>query len=236
MRRLIPLLALIAAGCSGGGSPSAPAPNNPTPPPAQSFTLSGRVSETVPTASTRIPGALLTIADGPHAGRTATADGNGEYSFGALTPAGFTVRATAPGYLEASRGVNLTSSLTENFELLPVPQTVTTTRDESVSGGDPCSGGPDTFGDGCKQYALNLHHSGTIHAVVTWQDSDTWLWLELYRAGTDSLIARASSSRIFGLRQELSTNASGRAQYIIRVRYALGARTTPFSLTVTRPN
>jgi hypothetical protein len=93
-----------------------------------------------------------------------------------------------------------------------------------------------TFGDGCKQYTLDVHHPGTIQAVVTRSDRDTWLWLELWRASDGQTIASASQSRVGALRQELSTTAVAGTRYVIRVRYALAARMTPFTLTVSRPS
>jgi hypothetical protein len=115
-----------------------------------------------------------------------------------------------------------------------VPQMTTSTRNESISGGDACSG-PDAS-DPCKQYTVSLHHTGVVNGTLTWEDRDTWLWLELYGASDGERVTRASSSRVNGLRQEVSINGAAHTQYIVRVRWALGARITPFSLTVTRPN
>src|SRR5262245_3991436 len=81
---------LLAAGCTGNQpsasivSPTAPtAVPSPTPtPPApgsNTLTLSGRVTETAPTTSTGVAGAVLRILDGAAAGRSTAADPQGYY-------------------------------------------------------------------------------------------------------------------------------------------------------------
>ena len=231
MRRVLVGAALIAAGCGGGSS----SPTTPTPPVARTFTLSGTVSESAPTTATKISGATVTFTDGSNAGKNATTDSSGNFSITGLQGGGFTVRVSANGYSDTSSPVTLTADATLNPQLDPSPRTVTSSRDDSVSGGDTCTG-PSSNGDGCKQYNLDVHNAGTIDASLTWSDRDTWLWLELYKMPEGQQLASASSSRINGLTQHLSVNVSGHSQYWIRIRYALGARITPFSTTVSRPN
>jgi hypothetical protein len=230
-------LAVAVGGCGGGSSsPTSPTPSTSTPPSASTFTLGGTVTETAPTTNVTIPGATLRIVDGPNAGKTATADANGAFQFAGLARAGFTVEATADGYVTGSKGVTLNGNLTLALALDPSPKILTSSRNETVSGGDTCVGGPSTYGDGCKQYSMDVHHAGTISGTLSWEDRDTWLWLELYRASDGQMLAQAESSRINGLHQDVSVNVPGHERYIVRIRYVLGSRITPFSSTFSRPN
>ncbi len=118
-RSCVVLLVALASAC--GGSKSTPtSPSSPTP---TTFSLSGQVTAT--TTSAGIAGATVSIADSTNAGKSATTDASGNYSFAALQQAGFTVNVTANGYVSSSKGVTLTSNQTLAFSLTPVPTTPT---------------------------------------------------------------------------------------------------------------
>lgn len=115
-RRVAPLLcaSLLAVSCGGTYGPGAT-----TPAPTPTYDLSGRVTETPETGSLAIAGATIVVADGPNAGRSVTTDTSGNYRMTGLQPSGFTVTASAPGYVPASRGVTLTEHTIVNFGLAP---------------------------------------------------------------------------------------------------------------------
>ncbi len=121
---LVVCLAVSVAGCGGGSSsPTSPSPSNSTPnapaPTAQLYTLTGTISSA---AGSGIAGATVSVADGPNAGKTSSADGSGRYSLSGLAFAGFTVNVSAPGFAGTSRGISLSASsttATANFTLLP---------------------------------------------------------------------------------------------------------------------
>jgi hypothetical protein len=110
---------LVSLVSCGGGSESPTSPtSNPTPTPqAQTFTLSGRVTETAPTQTTVVVGATVSVVDGANAGKSAVSDSTGNYSIAGLQRGGFTVNATAEGYAGTSTGVDLTANRTQNFAL-----------------------------------------------------------------------------------------------------------------------
>jgi hypothetical protein len=56
------------------------------------WTLTGSVTVTV---GGPINGAVISVLDGPEAGKTATTDGSGRFTLANLAPAGFTLRAVA---------------------------------------------------------------------------------------------------------------------------------------------
>jgi hypothetical protein len=64
-----------------------------------------------------IGGALLTIAEGGNAGKTATTNPNGEYSFSALRREAFSVSVAASEYLTTSFAIELRSDATRDFPL-----------------------------------------------------------------------------------------------------------------------
>ena len=109
------LVAVLAAGC--GSSPSAPSSTPPTATPAARWMVSGLVTSS---AGGPINGAVVTIVDGPDAGRQTTADSLGRYALADVQQAGFNVRAEARGYTAVIRGINLTANVQADF-VLPLP-------------------------------------------------------------------------------------------------------------------
>ena len=75
------------------------------------------MSEEAPFESLRIAGAKVEFVDGANAGKSAITNDNGFYSMTGLAPGGFTVRASAAGFHEESRGITLTSNLVTDFSL-----------------------------------------------------------------------------------------------------------------------
>jgi hypothetical protein len=82
------------------------------------WTLSGQVTDTT---GGNVIGATVAILDGANSGKSATADGTGRYSLSGLTPGGFSVRASAPGYVASTVPVTLLANTTTNFSLVHVP-------------------------------------------------------------------------------------------------------------------
>jgi len=116
----ITILALVGSSCGSSSTPT----STPTAPTTPTWALSGTVTSGTGAA---INGATLTIVDGPDANKTTTADALGRYTFAGLQQAGFTLRATAVGFVGSSKGVTLTSNTTLDFQLarLPVANLVT---------------------------------------------------------------------------------------------------------------
>lgn len=230
-RNLLTLVGIAAVISCGGDSRS---PTNPTPPPPTvTFTLSGAVTESVPTTSITIAGASVRIVDGQDAGRTATTTSTGSFELtGLRSLGGYTIEASAPGYMTGSQGAVGSNTLT--IRLKPTFQLITSTRNETISGGDPACLTSST--DPCRVFAIDAHHNGFVESTLTWTDRDTWLWLELYRASDGSQVVRSSASRVDGLRQQISTGIVEGQRYLLVVRFVFGARVTSFSLTTSRPN
>ena len=119
MRRFLACLCgvVIAVACDRGSTSESP--TGPNPPAPVTANLSGRVTETGGSAVLPIGGALLTIADGGNAGKTATTNGNGEYSFSALRREAFSVTVSASGYITTAFPIDLRGDATRDFPLSP---------------------------------------------------------------------------------------------------------------------
>lgn len=120
----IGLIALLMVAC--GSSPTVPTTTQtpaPAPAPVATFVLNGRVTDATTGAS--LSSASVRVADGPDAGRSATTDALGQYSFIGLQRAGFTVTASATNYGPVSQSVTLTSNQTLSFQLTRTTPTFT---------------------------------------------------------------------------------------------------------------
>ncbi len=239
----VALLSTVACGDRTGRSPASPTPTpTPTPaptPPPQTFSFSGTVSETAPTTSTRIAGARVRVIEGPNAGLTAMTDANGVFQL-ALQPGAFWIDTGAAGYVELSQFITLTGDQKVTIGLDPVFQMVTTTRNETLTGGgNQCPGYWD-YGfasDPCKvEFVLDVHHGGQLTTTLTSTDRDTMLHVELYRSAdgfpTGAGILRGKDSAILDAHKK----------YVLQVRkFDPGggpppAGATSFTLSFTHPN
>jgi hypothetical protein len=68
-----------------------------------------------------VNGATVSIGDGPNAGKSTRTDAAGNYSLTGLTQSGFTLNVTAAGYNANASGVTVTSNVTKNVQLTPLP-------------------------------------------------------------------------------------------------------------------
>lgn len=120
-RAFVVLALLVAVACGGGGStpgtPSSPSPTPaPTPTPTTpTFSLTGQVTDGATAAP--IAGATVVVADSVNAGKSATTNAGGTYTFSALQQAGFTVNVSASDYISTAKGVTLTANTTLSFQL-----------------------------------------------------------------------------------------------------------------------
>lgn len=120
MRKLTAYACALAlfAGCSGkstSGGPTSPSPGSPT----STANLSGRVTDGASDAPLPIAGAQLRITDGANAGKTATTDAGGDYTFTSLRREPFTISVSANGYQTTDVPVDLRSEIIKNMKLSP---------------------------------------------------------------------------------------------------------------------
>jgi hypothetical protein len=238
----IGVLGALGAGCTGNASsptivsPTAPTPAAPpTPPPpappASTVALNGRVTETAPTSSTGIAGAVLRIVDGAAAGRSTRTDPMGFYRIDDV-PAAATLSVSAPGYVETTGTFELGRE-GSNFQLMPTPQTKTTTMADSL---DSRVG---TCNDGvsmkpCHILAIPIHNRGALDATLTWESLDGDLDLSLFQSGRSSIISRSATR---GSKSErIAVELTAGANYDLRVTYAGGMEAAKYTLKVIHQN
>ena len=84
------------------------------------FTLSGVVTETLPTTSTLLAGVRVAFVDGANQGKFATTGADGRYQITGVVNGGFTVSATLAGYTTLALPVGINGNTTLDFRLAPL--------------------------------------------------------------------------------------------------------------------
>jgi hypothetical protein len=255
MRQVILAIAWMSAvscGDSDGRSPSSPTPTSPASP-AQTWTLTGTVSETFPTGSTRIAGATITAVAGLDAdGPSITSDANGAFQLAGLAPGTYTIRGRARYYEESSQPLTLTGNQTLAVQLDPVFQMVTTSRRDVVTGHPSCPGWWDfpaceiprtTAGEPCAiGYVFDVHHDGTLAVGLEWADRRYGLGADLCGSDGGQPSGSARTPRVDGSGRVVGYDVSAHTQYVVLVRSLSDGGGSPpggtaaFTVTVTRPN
>ena len=131
-RALTVALALTLTACGNSNTPTTPSSTT-------TFALSGQVYDvivrhTLPVSVERhgIPGATVSVADGPNAGKSTSTDGSGNYSLTGLQPStspppagDLNIVVSATNYVSATRSLPLWSNQTLDF-FLSRPPTMST--------------------------------------------------------------------------------------------------------------
>jgi hypothetical protein len=243
MRQVVLGIALMSAvSCGGEGglpdareSPTSPTPMNPA------WTLSGTVSESFPTGSTRIAGATVWAVAGLDAdGPFTTTDGSGVFQLVALPPGNYTIRVRAADYVESTQPLTLAGNQTLAIHLDPVFQMVRTTREDSITVSGSCPG-PWDDGQPCiVPYVFNSHHDGTLTAELVWTDREVAMFTSLFRADGGQPSGQEIDVRVDEGRRFIY-DVSARTQYVVQVNafmdtYTTPPRVTPYTVTLTHPN
>ena len=116
MRRMIRIGAfMILAGCRAGSTPNVQSPT-PTPqaPPAQSFTVSGTVYDTI---GRPVSQAVVDVLDGLQKGTVVFTDSGGKFSLDQPFTAGFMLRASKDGYQAQTRYIPTVTTSALYFQL-----------------------------------------------------------------------------------------------------------------------
>lgn len=231
---LLGLVVSVTVSC-GGDEPS---PVGPTPPPRTgTLTLSGKVSETAPTAFRPIAGATIMIMDGPNGGQSTKSDARGAFQLTGLQAGDISIWTAAANYVEHVQRITFTTDLPIAFELDPVFKEVTSTESDSISA-SACPGYWDVpiERNPCHvRYSFDVHHDGVLTADVTSTDPETSFTVHLFRA----VDGQPKGS---GVQAWEPTAVSAHTQYIVQVtKFESGGgpppmRVASFTLTMKRPN
>jgi hypothetical protein len=238
----IGLLALVvwsaaAAGCTGAHASNSTTAQSlaPIAAPTSSapISLNGRVTESAPTATTGIEGAVVTITDGPNAGRSGVTNLYGLYSISDLQPGAFTISVAADDYVGTSERVACSASSTSDFQLLPVAKTVTHILTGDIGGDDgTCS--DSIYKRPCRIVVIPVHNVGPVDAVLTWSGGSADLDLSLFQTGVSTPLDRSAASGA-GPEQVHASLTTG-ATYEFRITYAGGTGRANYTLRVTHMN
>jgi hypothetical protein len=225
-----------AAGCTGAhASNSTPAqslapltsPTSSTP-----ISLNGRVTESVPTATTGIEDAVVRITDGPNAGRSGATNVYGFYSISDLQPGAFTVSVTADNYVSTSARISGAASATSDFQLTPVATTMTHVLTGDIGAEDgTCS--DSIYTRPCRIVVLPIHNVGPIDAVLTWS-GDANLDLSLFQTGFSTPIDR--SAALGPGPEEVQGKLTQGSTYEFRITFAGGTDRATYTLRITHMN
>ncbi len=240
MLRALPVFGLVILATACGGeltSSTAPSPTeivvNPPAPSNATFTLSGRVTESVPTTIDGIPSATLTISEGVNAGRSTVTNDRGYYTFANLHPSEFSMRVSAAGFVASSERIALTYDRKSDVQLRPEPAQLSySLRGDIASVDGHCSDG-DAMRS-CRIILFPVHNPGTVQATLHWTAEEVDLDLTLFQTDGITPIARGSymGERVEQLRGEVT----GAATYELRVTVRGGTGVAAYTLDFNQPN
>jgi hypothetical protein len=234
----------IGIACSGNqASPTAattlPAPPiapQPAPPVPTTFALTGRVTEAPPTTTTEVPHAVVTITDGVNAGRSVIANVFGFYSIPDLAVGAVTVKVSADSFVSttARLDMNVAGETTRNFQLMPVPKTLSYTLHGDLRGADgTCSDGESM--KPCRITVMPIHNEGMIEVTLNWEPGGAAdLDLTLFETGSTVPIARSAGPG--NGQKRVSARVSGGHTYEFRMTYASGKEDVKYTLTFSCPS
>ncbi|HEY7447907.1 MAG TPA: carboxypeptidase regulatory-like domain-containing protein [Vicinamibacterales bacterium] len=215
--------------------PTAPSPQptpSPTPTPAPTeFTLTGRVTESVPTTHTGIGGAVVKIAD---SARMAVTNSVGFYTIAGLPSTDFTINVSADGYVATSQRVTAMGNTKTDVQLRPIPETLTHTSSSTISGSDgTCSDGVSQ--KPCRILAIPVHNTGPIEATLTWESiSPADLDLSIFKTGSTTPLGR--SALVGTMSEEVTANVTVGGTYEIRVTQSSGIDPVTYTVNIKYPN
>jgi hypothetical protein len=174
------IFAAAAVACDDGPSaPSstpapAPAPAPAPPPPAPTFSVSGSIVETPPTAGRPVENVQVSIENGP----SATSQSDGLFSLSGVAAGTHSVRFSKTDFETRMLTVTVGSSdVTGLVVSLPPANRIVSAEYEGKLAPEEatCHG----TSRSCDDYPAGAHHPGRVEAFVTWPSDNTELDLEL---------------------------------------------------------
>jgi hypothetical protein len=177
--------AFVVSGCENKEEESpAPTPvtSAPTPAPAPApaaptFSVSGTISETAPTASTRVGDAEVQLSGGVATGSVA----DGTFTIPNVTSGSYSLRIAKSGYETQTIPVTVAGANVTGIQVSLMPVWRLINREisaELAPDSPPCAGTTRP----CNSYTIASHHGGEVRAFLAWS-SDTTDYDFEYRCG-----------------------------------------------------
>ena len=172
--------ALMLGACDKTETPGpttvAPTPTpTPTPTPGPTFTVSGTISETAPTTSTRVGSAEVQLSGGVATGSIA----DGTFTIPNVANGTYTLRVAKAAYETATQTVTVSGANVSGLQvsLLPVFRWVDEEHYHQLGPNGPSCPGQTRP---CRSYPVLSHHSGDVRAFAAWNstaaDFDMEFW------------------------------------------------------------
>ena len=180
--------ALTLTACDSDDPAAPPAATAPTPvptpapaPAGPTFTVSGTVSETAPTTSTRVPEAEVQLSGGVATGSV----GDGTFTIPNVASGTYTLRVAKAGYETATPTVTVSGANVSGIQvnLLPVFRWVDQEFYHQLGPGSSSSCPGLTDGRPCRSYPVASHHSGDVRAFVAWNSTAADFDMEFWCGG-----------------------------------------------------
>ena len=158
----------------------------------------------------------------------------GFYTIAGLPSTELTINVSADGYVATSRRLATTGNSTTDFQLRPIPATLSHTLSGSIGASDgTCSDG--VAMKPCRIIAIPVHNSGPIEATLSWESvSPADLDVSVFQTGSSTPLARSALTGT--MQEEVTANVSVGGTYEIRVTHSSGVDTVMYTLKITYPN
>jgi Carboxypeptidase regulatory-like domain len=155
------------------------------------YTLTGVITESVPTTSTMLSGVRVDLTDPANQGRFATTDSAGQYQITQVPAGTYTVRATLGGYVDLTKQVTVSANTSLDFALVPTPTNTWFKRFGEITPTTArCAGETRP----CQVFVLPpVHNTGPFETTVLWTGADASFALQLFNADTGLVVASAST-------------------------------------------
>ena len=144
----------------------------------ETFTVSGTISETAPTTSTRVGSAEVQLSGGVATGSMA----DGTFTIPNVTSGTYTLRVAKAAFETTTQTVTVSGANVSGIQvsLLPVFRWVDEEHYNQLGPGSPSSCPFLTDGRPCRAYPVLSHHSGDVRAFAAWNstaaDFDMEFW------------------------------------------------------------
>ena len=180
---LVSLLAVIGCQKNESTAPTPVATPTPTPTPGATFSVSGTISETAPTTSTRVPEAEVQLTGGVAVGSGA----DGTFTIPGVANGTYTLNIRKAGFNSLTQSITVAGANVTGLtlSLRPTARIIDEKQDRRISPNDPPCAGTTRA---CQVVPIASHNDGESRFFVAWNNLKDELDVEFWCGG--ALITR----------------------------------------------